>query len=66
MQAKLEGAILDEANLQGTDLRGATGIFEEQLAKAKTLHNAQLENYLMDIMKENHLRLFEKPEESNN
>lgn len=66
VQAELEGAVFDEANLQGADLRGAIGIFEDQLAKVKTLHNAQLENYLMRIMKENHPKLFEKPEESNN
>lgn len=64
--AELKGAILEGANLQGANLHGALGVSENQLAKVKTLHNTQLENYLMNIMRKNHPQLFEKPEESNN
>ncbi len=66
IEAELEGAILDEANLQGVDLHGTYGISQDQLAKVKTLYNARLENYLMNIMKEYYPKLFEKPDESKN
>ena len=52
----LEGANLDEANLEG-----AKNLTIYQLSKAKTLYNAKLDEELEKPLREKYPALFEKP-----
>jgi uncharacterized protein YjbI with pentapeptide repeats len=66
--ANLMGADFDRTNLKRTDLeganlKGATFLRANQLSKAKTLYQAELDPFLEQEVKEKHPRLFEKPGE---
>ncbi|MEK6477166.1 pentapeptide repeat-containing protein [Catalinimonas sp. 4WD22] len=51
------GANFKNANLYKADLRGAEGLTLEQLAQANTLHQALLDDDLMEQIKESHATL---------
>ena len=50
------------ANLEEADLRGIRGFEIGQLAEAKTLYKAKLDQKLLDQIREKHPHLLEKPE----
>lgn len=72
MDADLTGAYLRDANLMGADLTGAylrvanlmgaKNLTIEQLSKAKTLCDSQLDSTLMKQLKKEYPHLFEKPD----
>lgn len=62
MEADLRGAYVvganfRNANLYKADLRGVDGLTVEQLSQAKTLHQALLDDDLMEQIREKHARL---------
>jgi hypothetical protein len=61
--ANLRGADLEGAFLLGAILQGAKYLNIEQLAKAKTLYNAQLDPELLQRIKKDYPHLLEKPKE---
>jgi uncharacterized protein YjbI with pentapeptide repeats len=60
--ANLEGANLEEANLQEANLQKSLGLTAEQLCKASTLYQSQLETSLMTQVANNCPHLLKKPE----
>jgi uncharacterized protein YjbI with pentapeptide repeats len=58
--ANLLGANLVEANLTGANLRGAKYLTVQQLCKAKTLYEAQLDPGLEEQIKKGYADLLEK------
>lgn len=62
-ETHLEGANLTGAILEGANLKGAQGLTIDQLSKAKTLYDAELDEELLIPLKEKYPALFEKPDE---
>jgi hypothetical protein len=58
----LQGAKLRRADLRGANLQGAMNITSDQLCKAKTLYEAQLDPELREIVKKEYPELLVKPQ----
>lgn len=61
-EADLQGANFEMTFLGGSNLKGVKNLTVEQLSKAKTLYNAELDEELLIPLKETHSTLFEKPD----
>ena len=64
--ADLSGSNLSGAKLRGAKLRGATFLRANQLSKAKTLYQAELDPFLEQEVRHKSPLLFEKPREKAN
>lgn len=56
--ASLIEANLERANLKETDLREAYNLTFDQLSKVKILHDAKLDEELLDSLRKEHAHLF--------
>ncbi|MEE8045149.1 MAG: pentapeptide repeat-containing protein, partial [Thermodesulfobacteriota bacterium] len=61
-EANLHKANLEGADLAWADLRKAKNITSDQLCEAKTLHGAQLDSELREIVKKECPELLEEPQ----